>query len=70
MPDLKFLLYFSDNQNNPVRDDNGELIISNYQFNFMQQSQSGEINDDDKFIRILIDPTESERLQVDLKFDG
>ncbi|MDN6081822.1 MAG: hypothetical protein L0I43_07230, partial [Leuconostoc sp.] len=25
------------------------------------------VNDDDNFIRILIDPTESERLQVDLK---
>ena len=59
--------YQTDNQNNPVRDDNGEPIISNYQFNFMQQSKSGEINDDDTFIRILIDPTESERLQVDLK---
>ena len=59
--------YQIDNQNNPVRDDNGEPIISNYQFNFMQQSKSGEINDDDTFIRILIDPTESERLQVDLK---
>ena len=59
--------YQTDNQNNPVRDDNGEPIISNYQFNFMQQGKSGEINDDDTFIRILIDPTESERLQVDLK---
>lgn len=58
--------YQIDNQNNPVRDDNGEPIISNYQFNFMQQSKSGEINDDDTFIHILIDPTESERLQVDL----
>ncbi|MBZ5985224.1 hypothetical protein KIJ05_08880 [Leuconostoc gelidum subsp. gasicomitatum] len=52
---------------NPVRDDNGEPIISNYQVNFMQQSKSGEVNDDNTFIRILIDPTESERLQVDLK---
>lgn len=59
--------YQTDNQNNPVRDDNGEPIISNYQFNFMQQSKSGGVNDDDTFIRILIDPTESERLQVDLK---
>lgn len=59
--------YQTDNQNNPARDDNGEPIISNYQFNFMQQSKSGEIDDDDTFIRILIDPTESERLQVDLK---
>lgn len=45
--------YQTDNQNNPVRDDNGEPIISNYQFNFMQQSKSGEINDDDTFIRIF-----------------
>ncbi|MCS8595955.1 hypothetical protein EFE27_08265 [Leuconostoc citreum] len=59
--------YQTDNQNNPIRDDNGEPIISNYQFNFMQQSKSGEVNDDDTFIRILVDPTESERLQVDLK---
>jgi len=59
--------YQTDNQNNPVRDDNGEPIISNYQFNFMQQSKSGGVNDDDTFIRILTDPTESERLQVDLK---
>ncbi|MGO3612444.1 MAG: hypothetical protein ACTIN4_05840 [Leuconostoc mesenteroides] len=57
----------TDNQNNTGHDDNGEPIISNYQFNFMQQRKSGEINDDDTFIRILIDPTESERLQVDLK---
>jgi len=59
--------YQTDNQNDPVRDDNGEPIISNYQFNFMQQSKSGGVNDDDTFIRILTDPTESERLQVDLK---
>ncbi|WP_432707541.1 hypothetical protein [Leuconostoc suionicum] len=58
--------YQTDKQNNPVRDDSGETIISNYQFNFMQQSRSGEINNDDNFISILINPTESERLQVDL----
>lgn len=33
----------------------------------MQQSKSGGGNDEDTFIRILIDSTESERLQVDLK---
>ncbi|WP_394456761.1 hypothetical protein [Leuconostoc suionicum] len=29
----------TDNQNNPVRDDNGEPIISNYQFNFIAAKQ-------------------------------
>lgn len=57
----------TDNQNNPVRNDNGEPIISNYQFNFIQQSKLGGVHDEDAFIRILIDPTESEGLQVDLK---
>ncbi|CDX66441.1 Protein of unknown function [Leuconostoc citreum] len=59
--------YKTDNRDEVVRDDYDEPIISSYQFNFIQQSESGDVGNDDNIIRNLIDPAESERLQAGLK---
>lgn len=47
--------------------DTNETTIKNYQFNFIQESKSGQTDADDSFVRILVEPTESERLRVGLK---
>ncbi|WP_260850013.1 hypothetical protein, partial [Leuconostoc mesenteroides] len=60
--------YKTDNRDEVARDDYDEPIISNYQFNFIQQSKSGDVGNDDNIVRILVDPAESERLQAGLKF--
>ncbi len=59
--------YKTDNRGEVARDDYDEPIISNYQFNFIQQSKSGDVGNDDNIVRILVDPAESERLQAGLK---
>ena len=59
--------YKTDNRGEVVRDDYDEPMISNYQFNFIQQSKSGDVGNDDNIVRILVDPAESERLQAGLK---
>lgn len=59
--------YKTDNRGEVARHDYDEPIISNYQFNFIQQSKSGDVGNDDNMVRILIDPAESERLQAGLK---
>ena len=59
--------YKTDNRGEVTRDDYDEPIISNYQFNFIQQSKSGDVGNDDNIVRILVDPAESERLQAGLK---
>lgn len=60
--------YQTDNRGNAVVDrDTNETTITNYQFNFIQESKSGQTDNDDSFVRILVDPTESERLQIGLK---
>jgi hypothetical protein len=52
--------------NDVERDENGEPIISNWQYNFIPKSKAGNITEDD-YIRILVDPTEHERIKDDLK---
>ena len=59
--------YKTDNRGEVARDDYDEPIISNYQFNFIQQSKSGDVGNDDNIVRILVNPAESERLQAGLK---
>lgn len=59
--------YKSDDNGEPERDNDGEVMISNYQFNFIQQSKSGDVGNDDNIIRILVGKEESERLQAGLK---
>lgn len=60
--------YQTDNRGNVVVDrDTNETTITNYQFNFIQESKSGQIDNDDSFVRILVDRVESERLQIGLK---
>ncbi|MCT3078605.1 hypothetical protein, partial [Leuconostoc citreum] len=51
--------YKTDNRGEVARDDYDEPIISNYQFNFIQQSKSGDVGNDDNIVRILVDPAES-----------
>ena len=59
--------YKTDNPGEVARDDYDEPFISNYQFNFIQQSKSGDVGNEDNIVRILVDPAESERLQAGLK---
>ena len=59
--------YKTDNRGEVAGDDYDEPIISNYQFNFIQKSKSGDAGNDDNIVRILVDPAESERLQAGLK---
>lgn len=59
--------YKTDNRGEVERDDYDDPIISNYQFNFVQQSKSGDVGNDDNIVRILFDSTESKRLQTGLK---
>lgn len=60
--------YQTDSRGGLVIDrDTNETTITNYQFNFIQASKSGQPDNDGSFVRILIDPTESEKLTPDLK---
>lgn len=60
--------YQTDNRGNAVVDrDTNETTITNYQFNFIQESKSGQTDNEDSFVRILVDKAESERLQIGLK---
>lgn len=52
--------------NDVERDENGEPIISNWQYNFIPKSKAGNLTEDD-YIRILVDPNEHERIKDDLK---
>lgn len=60
--------YQTDNRGTAIIDrETNEPTITNYQFNFIQESKSGQIDNENSFVRILVDPVESERLQVGLK---
>ncbi|MGR8861872.1 hypothetical protein [Leuconostoc citreum] len=60
--------YLTDNRGIAIVDrETNETTVTNYQFNFIQESKSGQTDSDDSFVRILVDKTESERLQVGLK---
>ncbi|CCF27637.1 hypothetical protein [Leuconostoc citreum] len=60
--------YQTDNRGVAIVDrDTNETTITNYQFNFVQESKSGQADNNDNFIRILVSPSESERIMPTLK---
>ncbi|MCK8605634.1 hypothetical protein LNP18_05900 [Leuconostoc citreum] len=60
--------YQTDNRGVAVVDrDTNETTVTNYQFNFIQESKSGQEDNNDNFVRILVAPNESERIMPTLK---